>query len=176
MGAKYTLPAIKLPDGTFQMGSGIIASRLSTMFPDPPLSLDLEDEAHQAYQKALLPLFPNLMPKIRENWITEYALPYWTRTREALFGMTVDQFHELKGGEKAWEIAKPGLDGLKRFLTENKKDPGPFVFGSQVSYADFVICGVLESARMTDEAFFQRLTGYDEAFANLYWACKPWLK
>lgn len=75
--------------------------------------------------------------------------------------MPLGELERVKGGEAAWEAARPGLDALEDLVKggEFKVDGGPFVLGSEVSYADFVIVAVLEGFRRIGEDLFERIVG-----------------
>ena len=160
------------------MDSAIIAAKLESLHPEPSLHLDadLHNEAQAVMYRVFGPLFPTLMPSIRDKLITPHALAYWTRTRESLFGMSIDEFARVKGGPHAWEAAQPGFSELNKFVTEHRRDDGPFILGSQVSYGDFVVVGNLESFRKTDEDMFNMVLGQDERVRELYEACEEWLE
>ena len=163
-----------------------IAAKLEELRPEPSVHLDLglHTEAKAIMMNVSLPLFPVLMPFIRDRLVTKHALPYWIRTREALFGTSVDVLAREKGGEKAWatversgtsEDAGP-LEALKVFLTKHQRDEGPFVLGSEISYADFVIIADLECIRRTDQESFERIARYDGKIRQLWEACGKWLE
>ena len=116
------------------------------------------------------------MPRIRDNLITDHSKAFWVRTREDLFGMTVDEFQKTKGGEQAWRAAQPGLQALSEFLTKHKRDAGPFTLGSQVSYADLVLVAFLESTKRTSLAMFERIISSHSSIRELYEASGKWLE
>jgi glutathione S-transferase len=116
------------------------------------------------------------MPRIRDNLITDHSKAFWVRTREKLFGMTVDEFQKTKGGEQAWQAAQPGLQALSEFLTKHKRDSGPFILGSQVSYADLVLVAFIESTKRTSQAMLDRIVGFDKSIKELYEASSKWLE
>ena len=176
IGAQYTLPTVQLPDKTFVMDSVDIASHLESKYPEPSLRLGANDKAQAIVFQAALPLFPEFMPRIRDHLITEHSLPYWIRSRETLFGMSIDEFTRTKGGEKAWEAAGPGLQAFSKLLSDHKLDSGPFILGSQVCYEDFVLVAFLESSRRTSEEMFTRITGFHASIGSLYAACSKWLE
>ena len=68
------------------------------------------------------------------------------------------------------------FDQLKAELHKHKKDEGPFVLGSQVSYGDFIIASFFESVERVDKAVYDRLVGYDDSFKRLHEGCRPWLE
>ena len=117
VGVQYTLPAIQLSDKTFIMNSFKIATYLESQYPERPLRLEegFFEEAQGLVFKSAVPLFPEYMPCIRDNLVTEHSLPYWKKSREGLFGMSIDEYQKIKGGEKAWEAAevcRPGCTQL----------------------------------------------------------------
>jgi hypothetical protein len=118
VGVRYTLPAIKLSDNTFIMDSFKIATIFESEYPKPTLRLDegLYEEAQSLVFKTAVPLFPEYMPCIRDNLITEHSLPYWKKSREGLFGMSIDEFQKTKGGEKAWEAAEVCNPGYNPYM------------------------------------------------------------
>ena len=116
------------------------------------------------------------MPRIFDHLITDHSRDFWIRTRENIFGMTVDEFQKTKGGEQAWEAARPGLQALSEFLTKHKRDSGPFILGSQVSYADLVLVAFLESTKRTSQAMLDRIVDFDKSIKDLYDASSRWLK
>lgn len=174
----YTLPAIRAADGSCFMDSAVIATELEKRYPEP--SLHLEASLHEAAQGVIsriaFPLLPVFMPAIARNMIREADLEYWVAKREKLFGMPLDEFEKTKGGEAAWQAAEPGMAALKEFLAANKRDAGPFILGSQVSYGDFIIAAMLESMRRLGEGIFERSVRYDASIGQLHAACKPWFE
>lgn len=178
VGVQYTLPVIQLPDKTFISDSANIVVALESRYPESTLHLGKVsyEEAQGLVFKCALPLFPEYMPCIRNTLITEHSKPYWTRSRETLFGMTIDDFQRTKGGESAWQAAEPGFQALMKFLTEHKLDNGPFILGSQPSYADFILVAFLESSRRTSKEIFNRIVDFDPSIKELYNASRKWLE
>lgn len=178
VGIQYSLPTIRLPDKHFVMDSLNIALDLESLYPEPSLHLDqspYEDAQSMVFQCAL-PLFPEFMPRIRDNLITDHSKSFWIRSRENLFGMAIDEFERTKGGEQAWRAAEPGLKALSEFLNQHKKDEGPFTWGSQLSYADLVLVAFLESTRRTSQDMFDRIMSFHSSIQELYKACGQWLE
>ena len=175
---QYTLPTIRLPNQTFVMDSATIAARVEDIYPEPSLHLELHlhEKVQAILPKIARPLLPELMPKIRDNLVTEHGTKHWVGARENLFGMSIDEFCRTRGGEQAWVAAKPGLDELKQFVRSYKNDNGPFVLGSEVSYADFVIAALLISVKGAGQDVLDNVIGGDEGLMALWDACQPWLK
>lgn len=90
--------------------------------------------------------------------------------------MSLDQMEKERGGEAAWEAAGPGLDALDALLAEHKVDDGPFVLGSQVSYADFVVVAILEGFRCIGDDLFERVVEGRDGLRGVWEACGKWLE
>ena len=104
------------------------------------------------------------------------SVPYFNAARAARFDMPLDELEAQRGGEGAWEAARPGLDALNALMSEHKVDQGPFVLGSQVSYADFVIVAVLEGFRRIGQDLFERIVEGREALREVWEACGEWME
>ncbi|KAF7191996.1 Glutathione S-transferase-like protein ustS [Pseudocercospora fuligena] len=175
----YTLPTIRLPDGTFIMDSAKIGPVLEEKYPENSLHLDTEMhlKAQAALGQVAPPLLGVLFPMIMRRMIPEDVVPTWRARREAGFGMTVEEFEAAKGGEKAWEAVKPGLENMSKFLKENKKDEGPFILGSQVCYGDFVIASLAEACkRIGKDDIYARLMRECPEAKILHEACGKWFE
>ena len=81
------------------------------------------------------------IPLVPVRILNEASHPHWYKTREARFGMPLDQLAKEKGGQPAWDNAKPLLDQMTALLKEDSS--GVYFLGSEVSYADFVWGGFL---------------------------------
>lgn len=103
------------------------------------------------------------------------SIDYFHAARSARFGMTLDELEARRGGEKAWEAAKPGLNALEALMREHKVDQGRFVLGSQVSYADFVVVAVLEGFRRLGQDLFDRVVEGREGLRGVWEACEEWM-
>lgn len=66
-----------------------------------------------------------------------------------------------------------GMKEVGELMRTNAAD-GPFVLGAQPSYTDFFIAGSLQSARVVDEAVFERHMKYAE-YKEVYEACLPYM-
>jgi glutathione S-transferase len=115
------------------------------------------------------------MPLIPRNLLRPTSIPLFNAARAARFGMPLDELEATKGGEQAWEAARPGLDALEALMGEWKVDEGPFVLGSRVSYADFVVVAVLEGFRRVGEELFERICEGREGLRGVWGACGEWL-
>ncbi|GAM91572.1 hypothetical protein ANO11243_096240 [Dothideomycetidae sp. 11243] len=174
----YTVPIIELSDGTAVMDSAAIASKLEELHPTPSLHLDaqLEAEVDSVVRAAALPLVPVYMPCIAKHVIDPSTVSKFKAGPEKRFGVSLDELERTKGGEVAWEAVKPAASNLVELLKRHKKDDGPFLRGSQVSYADFLIVAFFEAARGIDPAIFERLVKMNPAFEELYAASEKWLQ
>jgi glutathione S-transferase len=83
--------------------------------------------------------------------------------------MTLEVYEVKHGGESAWERAISGLQQLAAILKEDRS--GPFCLGGTLSYADFLIVGLLERCRCLQDGIYERIVGIDSAFQDVYDAC-----
>ena len=159
------------------MDSLAIASALESHYPTPPLHLsnNLHTELTPLLAKISLPLIPVFMPLIGRNIIPDSAAVYFESTRSARFGMPLSQLEAEKGGQGAWEAAEPGLQELEAWIGAQKKDGGPFVLGSEVCYADFVVASLMESLRRIEPGVFERFVGGREELRRVWEACGAWM-
>ncbi|KAF9876567.1 glutathione s-transferase [Colletotrichum karsti] len=171
----YTCPAVQFPDGTYVMNSKKIIKRLEEEYPEKPLNAD--SELTQAVLDVASPLFdalaPMLLHAVQSKLLSERSAKYFWDTRKEFLNMTLPEFEEKYGGEKAWERAKKPLDESAALLN---KTEGPFFHGQDVSYADFIFVGFLDFAKKCDEDIYARIIQASNSFDVLYKACGPWLK
>ena len=177
-GTEYTIPTVKLSDGTWMMDSYKIAAALDKLHPSPPLDLHSPYQAkvEQIGAKITASIVPLCYSRVPVNVLNEASVDYWYTTRRQRLGMTVQEYEEKNGGEAAYAGAEPYIKQMTELLKENE---GPFFMGSQVTYADFEWVALLVFFKRVDEAIFTEVmkrTG-DEAVHNLLLdACAPWLK
>lgn len=75
-----------------------------------------------------------------------------------------------KGEEQMWKDAEPMLKEIGAVLREN--EGGPFVLGEEISYADFVLVGMMQFLQRLGDGIYERLVGVEPVFGRLYEACK----
>jgi len=182
-GMPYTCPVIRFPrsptsEPRWVMDSHAIATALEQEFPSPPLHLDhpILPQVMATMSKAAMALAPVFIPRVLRDILNPRSIPYFTRTREDRFGMSMDELEKSeKGGDKAWENAAPHLSELAGLLKENG---GPFLMGKTVSFADFVVLALLQMLKRIsyDGDAFDRVVQTDPSFPVLYEACAEWLK
>lgn len=174
----YTLPAMRLPDGTYAQDSANIAPKLEEQCPEPSLLLEtgLHLEAQRVLGEVAGPLLSVVFPAVARNIVMEHYADWWVEKKEIMLGMSMPEFEATGGeyGNKAWKAAEPGFVEMKEFLASNKKDEGPFILGSRPSYGDFVIASMLEALMIIENGLFERFVGYDEQLRELHSACREW--
>lgn len=116
------------------------------------------------------------MPRIPRTVLRESSTAWFQAARAARFGMSLDEFEVKRGGKQAWEAATPGLDALEVLMGDHKVDQGPFVLGSQVSYADFVVVAVLEGFRRIGQDLFDKVVNGRDALRGVWEACGEWME
>lgn len=155
--AAYTSPTIRLPDGTYIMDSLAIASKLEGLHPTPSLHLDSPylQKLKSTMDKLNVALAGAYIPLVAPRLLNEASHPYWYKTREARFGMPLDRVAKTKGGDAAYQAAKPYLDEVTDMLKEDAS--GPYFMGQTVSYADFVWGGFLIFMKRIGEDIFSKV-------------------
>ncbi|KAL1844944.1 hypothetical protein VTK73DRAFT_1457 [Phialemonium thermophilum] len=176
-GVPYTMPVVRLGDGTWIKDSAQIARALEARHPSPPLHLDspYRARAEQLAGQITKAVVPLCYARIPVSILNEPSVEYWYTTRRQRLGMTVDEY-EKTAGAAAYANAEPHLQQMTELLREKE---GPFVLGSEVSYADFEWVAVLEFFRRVDEGVFEEVlkrTGDEAVHRALLEACAPWLK
>ncbi|KAJ6441429.1 thioredoxin-like protein [Purpureocillium lavendulum] len=178
-GYPYTIPAVKLADGTWLMDSRAIVSAIEERHPSPSVHLS---SPYQARIEALVPavmkaLMPVLYAQIPRRLLEPASTEYWYPVRGAKVGMHVDEFEAKHGGEAAYAAAEQPLRDITAMLEEN--GDGPFLQGAEVCYADFVWVAFLEFVRrIGDDVYGEVLarTGDRAVHEKLMEAAGPWLK
>ncbi|KAI0456260.1 putative glutathione S-transferase [Xylaria acuta] len=174
---EFTVPTIKLPDGTYIMDSLVIANELEKQHPEPSLHLD---EAYRLQyidhlRQAFVHMRPVFILGVPNKLLKEVNHDYWHRTRETQVGMPLEQFVQENGGDKVWKEAAPHLQGITAMLKENNK--GPFFLGDTISYVDFTHAGFLIMFRALGDDVWQPLLeamGDPELHLKFLEALKPW--
>ncbi|KAI1128795.1 putative glutathione S-transferase [Nemania abortiva] len=174
---EFTVPTVKMPDGTYIMDSWVIAQELEKQYPTPDLHLD--SPLRQKYMDELSGVFRGLRPemilRVPNLLLKEVNHDYWHKTRSAFVGMPLEKFVQEGGGPQAYKTAAPSLQNMTAMLKEN--DKGVFFLGDTISYVDFCHAGFLLMFRRLGDEVFQPLleaTGDPEAHLKFLEALKPW--
>ncbi|TGJ78543.1 hypothetical protein E0Z10_g10217 [Xylaria hypoxylon] len=176
---EFTVPTVKMPDGTYIMDSIVIAREIEKQHPSPPLDIDSPIRQRHADQlsPAWVALRPEILLKVPTQLLKEVNHAYWHRTRSEHVGIPLEQFVQENGGEKAYKAASPHLQNITALLKEN--DKGPFFNGDTISYVDFAHAGFLVMFRALGEDVFQSLleaTGDPELHLKFLEGLKPWIE
>ncbi|ROT40781.1 hypothetical protein SODALDRAFT_343061 [Sodiomyces alkalinus F11] len=174
--AAYTIPAIRTPQGNYIMNSLPIAQALEALQPEPSLRVDdpAVSRVQALVQETLMALAAVLLAPVPRDLLREASVPYFEETRKNLFGMSLAELEEAKGGDPAWEAARPLFAKAGAALREV---PGPFFLGEKVSYADFVYVGLVEFIRRTKGIeYYNRVVGWEKEIGALYDACAKWVE
>lgn len=159
------------------MESRAIANKLESLYPSPPLHLDSPVLAKlESIMPDLMPTLSGIyIPLVPKRIIDSASHPHWYKTREAKFGMPLDKLAETKGGDVAYNGARPYLEQVTALLRQDTS--GPYFLGNEVSYADFVWGGFLDFfGRIGPEELSGVLeaTGDRDVHARLQDALKEW--
>lgn len=115
------------------------------------------------------------IPLVPQRLLNEASHPHWYKTREAKFGMPLSKLAETKGGDVAYNGARPYLEQVTAMLKEDTS--GPFFLGQEVSYADFVWAGFLIFFQRIGDDVFQKVletSGDGDAHLALLVGVKKW--
>ncbi|KAJ4146500.1 hypothetical protein NW754_001965 [Fusarium falciforme] len=173
----WTIPTVKFPDGTYLMDSRKIVERVEKEHPEPSIHLDSPTLAklEEIMPRIMGPLRPIYFTTVPERLLNEESVPYWHETRSKLAGMPLDQLNKEKGGQVAWDAAKPIIAEVEALLKENSE--GPFFLGKTPSYADFVWAGFLiflQRNQVIDDLY--NVSGDSQLHKDLLEATAPWHK
>jgi glutathione S-transferase len=129
---------------TYVADSFKIALYLDEKYPTrplfPPGTRPLHSLFTERFSTFLLPLAPTMLPLVgRPGFLDDRGEEYYRRTRQERYGKTFEQLAEE--GRQKWHEVHEKWDTLGELLDLNKGpgEAGPFVMGSQISYADLVI-------------------------------------
>ncbi|KFY22399.1 hypothetical protein V493_06637 [Pseudogymnoascus sp. VKM F-4281 (FW-2241)] len=171
---KYTVPAIHhMPTNTHIMDSTPIAKFLEATYPTPPLPLtsELGRTIELQARSVVGPTFRASVVPREINILSPKSQEYFRRTREATLGHRLEDL--LDSEEESWEAVSEGMREVGELMRTNAAE-GPFVLGAQPSYTDFFIAGSLQSARVVDEAVFERHMKY-AGYKEVYEACLSYM-
>jgi glutathione S-transferase len=155
-----------------------IAQELEKCYPTPSLHLDqnLHQTAEEIETKNIYAVAPDFLFNAWKDWVNPDAKDWYAKDRAARFGMPLQVLAEKAGGEQCLPASNAALEQLKQFLKEHKRDDGPFILGSTLSYGDFVIVALLEALSRIAKGHFEIMLDYDDSIRALYNACRPWAK
>lgn len=174
---KYTIPAIKLPDGTYLMDSRKIADFMEEKHPEPPVYLDSPylPKVMTLLNELLDPFLDLQLAAIPRCLLSEGSVEYWNTDRQTWVGMPLEQFEKQHDKEAAWKACGPIVQQITALLKENPD--GAFFMGKTVSYADFVWGSFLIFARCIGDAELDgllKVSGDAQAHRALMEGLRPW--
>lgn len=162
------------------MNSANTVKELESSHPEPSLHLDagLHGPATETVEALAGVVWWDALAQLPKTCLNERSAVYFEETRRARFGASLDDVAAAKGGEQAWKTAAaPGgaAEKMGQFLTEHKKDEGPFILGSEPSYGDFIVASVFECFERISPSDYEKLISLHPTFRPLHEACRPWL-
>ena len=174
-GVPYTLPTIRLPDGSFVMDSKNIAVEMEKRHPKPSLHLDAAEvkEAEALAPKIMLSLKGVLWPMIPKKILNPVSATYFEETRHKRVGMPLEELGRTSGGERAWKEAEPALKALDELY---KKHKGPFLLGEDMSFGDLIYAGALHYFGLLGDGIYERVVSIAPSLKPLHEASKVLLE
>lgn len=104
------------------MDSRQIVDRIEAEHPEP--SVHLESPVLAKLEEIMTRIMPALRPvyflTVPEVILGEASVEYWYRTRTEMAGMSLEKLGEERGGDKAWEKARPVIQEVEALLAEDK--------------------------------------------------------
>ncbi|KAM0346331.1 hypothetical protein ACHAPU_005762 [Fusarium lateritium] len=175
-GPPFTLPAIKMSDGSFTMDSYKIVDLLEEKYPEPSLHLNdpMQTRLRASMVRFMTQMTPIYVPGVAKNIIGDKSVDFFLATREEDVGMPLYEYGD-KNSPGAYERAAPFAKEITELLKENAS--GPFLLGDSVSYADFIWAGILLFFQCLGDKEFQEVlkaTGDAEVHEKFLDALKPW--
>ena len=159
------------------MDSVPISQFLETTYPSPPVPLSTEwgSEIEAKARTLIGPVFQSSIMPREMQILSPRAQEYFRRTREESLGHPLeDLLNPPDKEEKMWAALEGDLGAVGQMMQKYSSD-GPFINGSNPSYTDFFIAGVLQCARVVDEGVFERMVNRP-GFGDVYRACLPWME
>ncbi|KAI1809956.1 thioredoxin-like protein [Poronia punctata] len=170
---EFTVPTVRMPDGTYIMNSSKIAQVLEELYPSP--SLPPTSPVQQRYFDTLSPAYDALEPVkfsfVPRRILNEVNYPYWRKTRSENIGKPISDA-EL---EQVFKAASPSLQAVTAMLKEN--EDGPFFLGATITFTDVIHLGFLVMMRRIGEDIFRSVleaSGDPELHLRFLEAVKPW--
>jgi len=153
----YTCPVLFDPStGAVISDSPNIALYLDRQYPSTPRLFPEGTKGLIAAYRTIffdIMLIPVLKLTILDLWknLNKESQPYFRDTREARFGIKLEEFapkgdgeEETKIREKRWKEVQDGLDKVASWLDANvEQGKGLYLVGDRVSYPDIMIAGIL---------------------------------
>lgn len=126
--------------------------------------------------RQLMPALAGLyIPLVPKRILNNASLDHWYEKREAKHGMSLDELAKTKGGDVAYNAAKPYLEEITALLKEDSS--GPYFMGEEVSYSDFIWGGFLHFFTKIGKEEFSRVlevAGDRDVHLKLMDALKEW--
>jgi glutathione S-transferase len=173
--ADYSSPAIQFADGSKMQDSWPIAHELEKRYPSPSLHLDdpIVVQVRDHIPEMMGPLRGVFIPKVPVVLLNKRSADYFNETREKAFGMPLSEVEKQLATDEQWEKARVPAEKAGEWL---RKNGGPFFLGEKVSYADFILVGMMTMMQRIDQGLFERFLAFDPAFPKLFEASKQWLE
>ena len=175
-GAQFTLPAIRMPDGSYVMDSYKIAEIIEEKHPVPsiPLNQPIQFRFIEELKAFMGELTPIYVPGVAQRILGDPSLDFFYTSREQDVGMPLDDYGK-QHGPGAFDRAEPFIRKITELLKEAPS--GPYFLGDTVSYTDFIWAAILLFFKCLGDEEYQevlRTSGDSDAHIAFLNALKPW--
>lgn len=125
--------------------------------------------------EVFMSVIPYFMPVVPELVAPE-DLEWFKADRAKRFGMTIEEaFETERDAAPIFAAARPGFEKCAKILRGHKLDKGPFILGSQPSYADFYLAATMQMfKRGGDKRFAAFMNEAPPEMRGLHEACQQW--
>lgn len=160
------------------MDSHVIAKELEKRYPSPSLHHDevMQAEIENAIQNVFTSVCVEAWIQLVHGVLPERSAVWWRQNREKRLAMSLEAYVAQSKSGDADKAAGQSIRELHDVIARYRRDDGPFVLGSKISYGDFAIAAFLESIERTHQPTYERLVGYNDVLQDLHLASKDWLK
>ncbi|EGC43854.1 lignin degradation protein [Histoplasma capsulatum var. duboisii H88] len=159
-----------------------IALHLEGAFPAPDHPTLFPSAGSHALALAVMKLVSALVPATRRILVPqipalldERGAAYFRRTREEMFGVTLEAMAgDKRGVGQAWESVEADVELVRQML---RGRGGPFFEGAEAGYADFVFVAFLTWYERGDRVAWERVVGGGDGEIKRLWeACLLWIE
>ncbi|KAF5027834.1 hypothetical protein F66182_61 [Fusarium sp. NRRL 66182] len=177
-GPPFTLPAIRMPDGSYVMDSYRIANIIEENYPEPTVNLNscVQSRFRTLMIGFMTELTPIYVPGVAKHIISDESLGFFLTTRQEDVGMPLYEYGK-RNAPGSFDKAEPFVREITALLNETPS--GPYFLGDAVSYTDFIWAAILLFFKCLGDEEYQEVlkrSGDAETHMKFLEALDPWTK